>query len=332
LCLTVRGINVRVTDILAEVLDRVRLGGTLLFRFELGHPWSLALPARPYALFHYLCRGSATLVLEEGRKLGMTKGDFVVVTRGEPHLIYSDRKTKPLRILDLDRSPGHLSFVRHGGSTQPLSKMICGNFTVSRPSSGSVLELLPPVLLLKPTADRDWLGLILERMASESAIEHPGQRVALSRLTEVLFVEVLRSWIKSLRPGEGGWLGAMADPHIGKALQLIHERPDRPWTLHDLRHRVGLGRSAFSARFTKLVGQSMHRYLIARRMAEAAFLLESSDEGIARIATRVGYETAAAFSKLFHRHHGVSPGRYRAARRSEGGRRQGNVLEAEVVG
>jgi AraC-like DNA-binding protein len=302
-------------DILAEVLDRVRLGGTLLFRFELGHPWSLALPERPYALFHYLCRGSATLVLEQGRKIGMTKGDFVVVTRGEPHLIYSDRRTKPLRIGDLDRNAGRLVSVRHGSSVQPLSKMICGNFTVSRPSSGSVLELLPPVLLLKPTPDRDWLGLILERMASESAIERPGQSVALSRLTEVLFVEVLRSWIKSLRPGEGGWLGAMADPHIGPALQLIHEQPDHPWTLRDLGQRVGLGRSAFSARFTKLVGQPMHRYLIARRMAEAAFLLESSDEGIARIATRVGYETATAFSKLFQRHHGLSPGRYRAAPR-----------------
>ena len=85
-------------DILAEVLDRVRLGGTLLFHFELGHPWSLALPARPYALFHYLSRGSATLALEQGRKLDMTEGDFVVVTRGEPHVIYSDRRTKPLRI------------------------------------------------------------------------------------------------------------------------------------------------------------------------------------------------------------------------------------------
>jgi AraC-like DNA-binding protein len=141
-------------------------------------------------------------------------------------------------------------------------------------------------------------------------------------MTEMLFVEVLRSWIESLAPGEGGWLGAMSDPHIGRALQLIHERPDRPWTLRELGHRVGLGRSVFSARFTQLVGQPMHRYLIARRMAEAAFLLESSDEGIARIATRVGYETAAAFSKLFHRHHGLSPGRYRSARRSGGGRRQ----------
>ena len=199
--------------------------------------------------------------------------------------------------------------------------MICGKFTVARPSRGSVLELLPPVLLLKPTEDGEWLEAILRRMVSESAHERPGQGVALSRLTEVLFVEVLRNWIKSLAPGEGGWLGAMADPHIGPALQLIHERPDRPWTLDDLGQRVGLGRSAFSARFTKLVGQSMYRYLIGRRMSEAAFLLESSDEAIARIATRVGYETVAAFSKVFHRHHGLTPGRYRAARRSDGGRR-----------
>jgi AraC-like DNA-binding protein len=318
-------------DILAEVLDRVRLGGTLLFHFELGHPWGLALPARPYALFHYLSRGSATLVLEHGQELHMTEGDFVVVTRGEPHVFYSDRRAKRLPILDLDRPSAHLGVVRHGGSAPPLSTMICGNFTVSRPSRGSVLELLPSVLLLKPAADGDWLEAILRRMVSESAIERPGQRVALSRMTEVLFVEVLRSWIKSLGPGEGGWLGAMADPHIGPALQLIHEHPERPWTLRELGQRVGLGRSAFSARFSKLVGQSMQRYVIARRMAEAAFLLESSDEGIAQIASRVGYETTTAFSKLFHRHHGLSPGRYRAAGRSDGSPGPGDVREAEVA-
>jgi AraC-like DNA-binding protein len=317
-------------DILAEVLDRVRLGGTLLFHFELGHPWNLALPARPYALFHYLSRGSATLALEQGRELRMTEGDLVVITRGEPHVIYSDRRTKPLQILDLDRAASKLGVVRHGGSAQPLSTMICGNFTVSRPVCGSVLELLPRVLLLKPAADGAWLEAILQRMVSEAALERPGQRVALSRLTEVLFVEVLRSWTKSLRPGEGGWIGAAADPQIGPALRLIHEQPDRSWTLSELGRRVGLGRSAFSARFAELVGHSMHRYLIARRMAEAAFLLESSNEGIARIAARVGYKTAAAFSKLFHRHHGLSPGRYRRARRSDGGQRQGDILDADV--
>ena len=321
-------------DILAEILNRVRLGGTLLFHFELGDPWNLALPQRPYALFHYISPGSppATLALEQGRELRMNPGDFVVVSRGEPHEIYSDRRTKPFSVLDLDRSSAQRGVVRHGGNAHPYSTMICGKFTVARPSRNSVLELLPPVLLLKPTEDGEWLEAILRRMVSESARERPGQGVALSRLTEVLFVEVLRSWIKSLGPGEGGWLGAMADPHIGPALQLIHERPERPWTLDDLGQRVGLGRSAFSARFTKLVGQSMYRYLIVRRMEEAAFLLESSDDGIARIATRVGYETVAAFSKVFLRHHGLSPGRYRAVRRSDGERKQADVLEAEVAG
>ena len=102
-------------DILAEVLDRVRLGGTVLFHFDLGHPWSSALPARPYALFHYVSRGSATLVLEEGRKLRMNEGDFVVFTRGDPHGIYSDRRTKPIPILIFDRPTAHLGVVRHGG-------------------------------------------------------------------------------------------------------------------------------------------------------------------------------------------------------------------------
>jgi len=314
-------------DILAQVLDRVRLGGTLLFHFELGHPWHLELPARPYALFHYLSQGAATLALEQGPEIQMSEGDFVVITRGEPHVFYSDRRARPLRIVDIDRSSPRLGVVRHGGDAKPLASMICGNFTVSRPLFGSVMELLPPVLLLKRTADGGWLEAILRRMVSESAVERPGQDVALSRLTEVLFVEVLRNWIASLSPGQGGWLGAISDPHIGPALKLIHESPQRPWTLSDLGQRVGLGRSVFSARFTRLVGQSMHRYVIARRMAEAAFLLETSDEPIARIASRAGYGTAAAFSKLFHRHHGLSPGRYRAARQSLGGDRRADVRE-----
>src|ERR1700735_1837182 len=106
-------------DVLAQVLDRVRLGGTLLFHFELAHPWNLALPARPYALFHYLSRGSATLALEEGRGVHLTEGDFVVFTRGEPHVIYSDRQTKPLLIVDLDRPQARLGVVRHGGDGKP---------------------------------------------------------------------------------------------------------------------------------------------------------------------------------------------------------------------
>jgi AraC-like DNA-binding protein len=287
----------------------------VLFHYELSTPWGLALPKLPHGVFHYLSRGSASLAIQKRRELDMSEGDFVLVAHGEPHTIRSDRKAKLFPLLDLDRPPAHLGSVRHGGGRRPFSTMICGYFSLSRPSPNSVLDLLPPVLHLKSATNRDWLDTILRRMVEESALALPGQRAVLSRMTEVLFVEVLRSWIKSLGPGEGGWLGALGDRQIGKAPQLIHERPDRAWTLHELGRRVGLGRSAFSARFTKLVGQPMNQYLIAHRMEEAASLLESDDEAISEVAARVGYETASAFSRLFHRHHGMSPGRYRAARK-----------------
>jgi AraC-like DNA-binding protein len=242
----------------------------------------------------------------------MADGDFVLIARGEPHVLCSGLGVKPFPLLGLDRLPAHLGVIHHGGGQEPFSTMICGYFSLSRPSPSSVLALLPPVLHLPPSADEEWLETILQRMVGESAVQRPGQLAVLSRMTEVLFVEVVRSWIKSLGPGEGGWLGAIADPHIGKALQLIHEEPDRPWTVNELGRHAGLGRSAFSARFTRLVGQPMHRYLVARRMDEAAFMLESSDDAIARIATRVGYERTTAFSKVFKQHYGFSPAHYRA--------------------
>jgi AraC-like DNA-binding protein len=299
-------------DTLTDVLNRVRLNGTLLFHYELGCPWSLALPQFRNAVFHYLSRGSAMVALQGRPTVRIAAGDFVVVSRGEPHVLCSSRSAKPFPLLNLDRRPAHLGVVRHGGGQEPSSTMICGYFSLSRPSRSSVLELLPPILHLRPSADHGWLEMILQRMVSESAVQRPGQHAVLSRMTEVLFVEVLRGWIKTLRPGEGGWLGAMADPHIGKALQLIHEQPERPWTLREIGRHTGLGRSVFSARFTALVGQPMHRYLVGRRMDEAALMLESSEEAIARIATRVGYEATTAFSKAFKRHYGFSPGHYRA--------------------
>jgi AraC-like DNA-binding protein len=299
-------------DILAAALDRLRFSGTLLFHYELCRPWSLSLPQFQDAVFHYLTQGSATVALPGGRKHSMLAGDLIVLTRGEPHLLYSDASAKPYPLLDLDRRPADAGVIRHGGKGKPPLTTLCGYFTARRSRNG-LMDLLPRVLHLKPETDNVWLDSILQRLAWESATQRPAQQVALARITEMIFVEVLRSWVGSLKPGEGGWLGAINDPHIGKALQLIHESPEHPWTLRELGSRVGLGRSAFSDRFTKLVGQTMHAYLTACRMEDAATLLETGNASIAQVAARVGYETASAFSKSFSRHHAQSPSRYRSA-------------------
>jgi AraC-like DNA-binding protein len=299
-------------DILTDVLSRVHLNGTLLFHYELGYPWSLAVPQFPVPVFHYLIRGTAIAALGERRTVRMEAGDFVLITRGEPHIFCSDRRTKPYPLLELDRRPAHLGVIRHGGGKGPLAAAICGNFSLSRSCRTPLLQLFPPLMHLRLGTDDRWLETILQAMVNESAVQRPGQEAVLSRMTEVLFIEVLRTWIKTRGPGEGGWLAAMSDPHIGKALQLIHQRPERTWTLSELAGHAGLGRSAFSARFTRMVGKPMHRYLVARRMDEAALMLETSGESIARIADRVGYETPEAFSKVFKQHYGSSPGSFRA--------------------
>jgi AraC-like DNA-binding protein len=143
---------------------------------------------------------------------------------------------------------------------------------------------------------------------NESALPLPGQRAVLSRMTEVLFVEVLRSWINSLRPGEGGWLSALGDPQIGEALQLIHERPDQSWTLQKLGRRVGLGRSAFSARFTKLIGQPGEPVPDRTPDGGCGYFTRIRRRADRRGGRSSGLQTSSAFSRLFHRHRGMSPG------------------------
>ena len=169
-------------DILTDVLDRVHLRGTVLFHYEFGRPWSVALPRSADAIFHYLSRGSASIALEDGPRIQMAEGDFVLVVRGEPHVLRSGRKTKRIPLVNLDRWPAHVGLIHHGGGQKPFSTMICGRFSLSRPSPGNVLELLPPILHLKPAADRDWLEMILQRMVTEAALQRPGQLAVLSRM------------------------------------------------------------------------------------------------------------------------------------------------------
>jgi hypothetical protein len=201
-------------DILTDVLDRVRMKGTVLFHSEFGHPWSVALPRSPDAIFHYLSRGSASIALEDGPTIQMAEGDFVLIVRGEPHVLRSGHRTKPVLLVDLDRWPAHVDLVRHGGGREPFSTMICSRFSLSRPSPSNVLELLPPILHLRPAADRDWLETVLQRMLAEAALQRPGQFAVLSRMTEVLFVGVK---MKFVRPCRGRSIGARFVPFTGRS-------------------------------------------------------------------------------------------------------------------
>jgi AraC-like DNA-binding protein len=113
--------------------------------------------------------------------------------------------------------------------------------------------------------------------------------------------------------GQTGWLGALQDPRIGRAMSLVHRDPARPWSVASLARETAMSRSAFAARFTELVGEPVMQYVTRWRMQVALDWLRTDDVPVAALAARLGYESEAAFSRAFTRTVGISPG---AVRRS----------------
>jgi AraC-like DNA-binding protein len=153
----------------------------------------------------------------------------------------------------------------------------------------------------------------LRQLAAEVRGQQPGNELVVSRLTDILLVQVLRAWLAESGEVEGNWLAALRDRHVGKAMSLIHGEPAHAWTVKELASRAGLSRSPFAARFVRLTGVSPMAYLSRVRMQKAAGLLRSQGASLADAAAASGYQSEAAFSKAFRRHFGAPPGQYRRA-------------------
>jgi transcriptional regulator GlxA family with amidase domain len=157
--------------------------------------------------------------------------------------------------------------------------------------------------------------MIIQLVQAEAHGSQPGAETVITRLSEVLFLQVVRDYLSSLGETSSGWLSALRDPQIGQALALIHHQPEERWTVESLAHRVGLSRSALSGKFTRLVGLPPLRYLTDVRLTKAAALLRTQPATLNAIALSVGYDSEVAFSKAFKRGFGTAPGAYRRGRR-----------------
>jgi len=156
------------------------------------------------------------------------------------------------------------------------------------------------------------------RLISREAEEmRPGGETIITRLADIVVIQAIRSWIDSEQDADQGWLAALRDKHIGRALAAIHRQPAKNWSVATLAREVGMSRSGFSARFTHLVGESVMQYVTQWRMQLARAELRESTDSLATIADRLGYQSEAAFSRAFKRVFGVAPGRIRKTTRAE---------------
>jgi len=300
-------------DVLTDVLTTLELKGWLSSRRELIPPWRYDFAASQDSMFHVLSFDGAYLHVEgEAEPIRVEDGDVVLFPTGHPHSLYDDPTSPLTRLVHLDYNPQRGHHVVYGEGEGPKPLLLCGAFHFEYPNDFPLLHRLPKLIHIPGAQERIEQGFadIVRLIARESASEQPGAEVMLRRLTELLFIQVIRLWIDQQAEASVVWVGALRDQPISAALGLIHQSPERRWKVKDLAEAAALSRSAFSARFTELVGEPPMAYLTRWRMLRAQRLLKN-EVSMETIAELLGYESEAAFRKAFKREIGIPPARYR---------------------
>jgi AraC-like DNA-binding protein len=322
-------------DLLSDVLRAVRLTGAVFFVVEASTPWVMEVPdgatlapsipagGQNVISYHVVTRGACWAALADGEPVALETGDVLVFPRGDAYMMSIARGMRggPTRAEVLafmrEMSTGRLPFVvSEGGGGPERLELVCGFLGCDMRPFNPLFSTLPPVLHLRAAFGPrdDPLTRLIELTIAESREHRPGGESVRVRLSELLFVEVVRRHLATLPTGERGWLAALHDPIAGRALTMLHQRPAEPWSLDTLAREVGASRSVLAERFTEFVGQPPMQYLTHWRMQMAARRLDDASAKVASVALEVGYESEAAFSRAFKRIAGVSPSRWRAER------------------
>jgi AraC-like DNA-binding protein len=295
----------RSSEALDEVLHGLHLVDTCYCRTELSAPWGLEMAECSSVLFHFVAHGECWLETSEGRRR-LAVGELVVLPRGTRHRLLGAPDVPRRWVLSLPipgRALETASDLSHGGGGEG-ALVLCGGAAFDPPDP-PLVELLPELLTVDG-AD-GWVSSTLKVVGLEAARPRPGGETVLARLFDILMIHAVREWLATSPDAQRGWLGALRDEHVGRVLALIHAAPERRFTVATLADAAHLSRAAFAERFTRLVGVAPMEYVTRHRMRVATQLLRQRGLAPTEVAPRVGYGSAAAFSRAFKRVVGVPP-------------------------
>jgi AraC-like DNA-binding protein len=300
-------------DLLSEVLRDLRLARASYGRSELTAPWGIAVPFREGVRFHAVLDGHCWIRAKNLRPLLLEKGDVLLLPHGTEHTMSDLPARRPLPLADAKPALiGNGTYELKSGGNGARSLIVCCTIGFEGPTANPLLELLPPVMHVRHAdhGNAD-LSSLLAMMASEVEGQRIGSATVMARLADIVMTQVIRAWVEA-RPDElTGWLAAVQDPQIGAALARIHRSPGEDWTVERLAALAGLSRSRFSLRFRRLLSVSPARYLLQWRLRLAASWLRNGYMPLSQVASELGYESEASFSRAFKRFMGVSPGAVR---------------------
>jgi len=316
-------------DALSDLLRTVRLTGATFFNVAAKEPWAVEQPPPEYILpkilpggerlisYHVVAEGRcfATILGEEPIRL--EAGEVIVITNGDPHVMSSSpgmRATPVAPEAIAEASAGPLPiFVKYGAEGAPSARIVCGFLACDARPFNPLLENLPAVMTARPSqgSPGGWLTQFIQVAVLESTERRAGSESVLAKLSELMFIEVVRRHLETMPAERAGWLAGLRDPFVGRALSLMHGSPAHDWTIDELGRKVGLSRSVLAERFSDLVGMPPMQYLARWRIQIAAKILSEASSNIASIAEEIGYESEAAFSRAFKKLVGVPPSVWR---------------------
>jgi AraC-like DNA-binding protein len=299
------------SDVLTETLEALRLRGTAYFKAEFRSPWGMAIPAKDVAAFHVVVEGQCWLRVPGETPRELRGGDVVLFPEGTAHELVHAADAEACPAEDLLARPADKPGYGGKGSATTL---VCAHFSYDRRGLHPFFAALPEVIHISGEGGQQasWVATASQMAAAESTSGQRGASAVVDRLAEALLIQTLRQFLaRSADPR--GFLAAVEDPSIGRALACIHGHTERKWTVGDLAREVGISRSGLAERFRDLVGESPMRYLARWRMLAARRLLTAGALGTAEVAERVGYDSEFAFAKAFKRFFGEDPGAVRRA-------------------
>ena len=319
-------------DVLSDLLKTVRLTGAAYFEIVAREPWAVASPPRELILpkilpdadhliaYHVVTAGRCFATVAGGSPIALEAGQVLVITNSDSHTMSSRpglRADPPMPdVLDV-AAAAKKPFCINCGDGPASTNLVCGYLACDARPFNPLLDSLPPVIKMGDPAHNGagWTNQFIRFAVAEAVEKHAGSESVLTKLSELLFIDVVRRYLERLPPEYSGWLAGLRDPLIGKVMSMMHARPAHDWTIDELAREAGLSRSVLAERFAELVGIPPIHYLAKWRMQIASGLLTSGRANLASIAAKIGYESEASFSRAFKKVIGVSPSDWRRRKR-----------------